>query len=209
MKEGYFISFEGVDGCGKSTQVSRLSKRLERLQRPFLLTREPGGTSLGEAIRPILKDPQYPIEPEAELLLFAASRAQLVREIIVPALESGKTVVSDRFTDSTLAYQGFARKGNLPFIQGLNAFASLGLVPDSTILLDMPPELALKRAFERNTRDCQDRLDQEALSFYQAVRQAYLKLAKREKKRFIIIQADQDPNQIETEIWHVLSSRLR
>lgn len=210
-KGGYFISFEGVDGCGKSTQIGRLAKHLEALQQPFLLTREPGGTSLGEALRPILKNPHYPIGNEAELLLFAASRAQLVDEAIRPALKADKIVLSDRFTDSTLTYQGFARRGNLNFIHSLNAFASRGLVPHATILLDMPPEMGLKRARARTNLASLglDRLEQEDLSFYEAVRQAYLELAKQERERFIIIQADQDPNQIEEDIWHALAPRLR
>ncbi len=209
MKGGYFISFEGSEGCGKSTQIGRLAKRLEALQKPFLLTREPGGTSLGELIRPLLKDPQSPIGNETELLLFAASRSQLVREAILPALRADKIVLSDRFTDSTLAYQGFARGGDLHFIHHLNTFASQGLVPNTTILLDMPTELALKRVLARNTSVQPDRLEQESFRFYETVRQAYLELAKHEKERFIIIQADQDPNQIEEDIWHVLASRLR
>lgn len=208
MRRGYFISFEGADGCGKSTQIALLAQRLEALQKPFLLTREPGGTSLGEAMRPILKNSQYPIGNEAELLLFAASRAQLVGEVILPALKADKIVLSDRFIDSTLAYQGFARKGDLPFIHHLNTFASQGLVPSATILLDMPAELALKRVSIRTSLH-PDRLEQEPIGFYEAVRQAYLELAKKEKERFIIIQADQDPNQIEEDIWHVLASRLR
>lgn len=208
MQRGYFISFEGSEGSGKSTQIIRLAKRLQALQKTVLLTREPGGTPLSESIRKLLKDPTTGIVPQAELLLFAASRAQLLQELIFPALKMGTIVLSDRFTDSTLAYQGSGRKMDLAFIQQLNHFTTQGLVPDCTILLDIPPEVGLQRAKARQTKSM-DRLEQEDLSFYKAVRSAYLELAKTQADRFIVIQADQDPDTIEDSIWHALSQRLR
>lgn len=208
MQKGYFISFEGSEGSGKSTQIARLAKRLEAFEKPILLTREPGGTYLSESIRKLLKEPNTGIVPEAELLLFAASRAQLLQEVLLPALKQGSIVLSDRFTDSTLAYQGFGRKMDLAFIQHLNSFSTQGLVPDCTILLDIAPEAGLKRAKARQESSI-DRLEQEDLSFYTAVRSAYLELAKTQADRFIVVNADQDPDTIEDSIWHVLSQRLR
>lgn len=208
MQKGYFISFEGSEGSGKSTQIARLAKRLEALKKTVLLTREPGGTYLSETIRKLLKEPNTGIVPEAELLLFAASRVQLVQTLILPALQADSIVLSDRFTDSTLAYQGFGRKMDLAFIEQLNAFATKGLVPDCTILLDIAPETGLQRAKARHTQAA-DRLEQEALSFYTDVRAAYLELAKTQASRFIVIGADQDPDTIEATIWHALSPRLR
>src|SRR5207248_8787311 len=181
-----FITFEGTEGCGKSTQVRRLAGRLESLGVPFLVTREPGGTPIGENIRELL---QYATQgegmfPETELLLFEASRSQLVREIITPALESGTCVISDRFFDSTTAYQGAARKLSPPIIEQMNSFAVGDCVPDLTIILDVDEKTAQGRM---NKPRKPDRMEQEPAEFYQRVREAYRDLARRQKHRVVLV----------------------
>ena len=151
MQRGLFITFEGSEGCGKSTQIQRLSARLEELKIPFILTREPGGTPIGEKIRHLVQFSKAAdaMTPEAELLLFTASRAQLVREVIEPALASGKTVVADRFLDSTTVYQGVARKIEADTVKTINHFAVGGCLPDITFVLDLDSDKARKRMLAR------------------------------------------------------------
>src|SRR3954469_19569963 len=179
MPRAPFITFEGSEGCGKSTQVQRLSARLESLGIPFLLTREPGGTAIGETIRELLQfAPQGKgMFAETELLLFEASRSQLVREIIKPALTSGICVISDRFFDSTTVYQGVARKLAGSTVDQLNAFAVGDCIPDLTIVLDVNAQTARLR-MQKPRRP--DRMEQEPEEFYQAVREAYRHLARKE-----------------------------
>ena len=202
-----FITFEGSEGCGKSTQVQRLAARLEKLGIPFLITREPGGTPIGESIRDLLQfAPQGAgMTPETELLLFEASRSQLVREVIKPALESGKCVIADRFFDSTTVYQGVARNLDRKIVRQLNAFVVGDCVPDITFLLDV--DLTTARARMKGPRR-PDRMEQQSDEFYEKVRDGYQELAKCERDRVVIVQGWQSPDNIEKEIWATLSSRF-
>ena len=202
-----FITFEGTEGCGKSTQVQQLAARLESLGVPFLLTREPGGTAIGETVRELLQFAPHSkgMFAATELLLFEASRSQLVREIIKPAMDAGICVISDRFFDSTTVYQGAARKLPLDMVDQLNAFAVGECVPDLTIILDVDARTAAARM--RNPRRS-DRMEQEPAEFYARVRQAYRDLAQREPKRVVLIDGSPSPEQIEREIWEIVISRF-
>jgi dTMP kinase len=202
-----FISFEGSEGCGKSTQVQLLAARLKKLQIAFLLTREPGGTAIGEAIRELLQfAPQSAnMTAETELLLFEASRSQLVREVIRPALERGQCVIADRFSDSTTVYQGAARKLDGKFVQQLNSFAVGDCIPDITFILDV--DLKTARSRMKGPRR-PDRMEQQSDEFYEDVRKAYCDLATRETKRAVLIDGSQSADKIESEIWNILSDRF-
>lgn len=202
-----FITFEGTEGCGKSTQVQRLAARLESQGIPFLVTREPGGTPIGETIKELLQFAPHGegMTPETELLLFEASRSQLVRETIKPALGKGVCVISDRFFDSTTVYQGAARKLDSDMVEQLNAFAVGDCVPDVTFVLDVDGETARSR-MRRPRRP--DRMEQEPAEFYERVRQAYRRLAQRERKRMVLIDAARSADDIAQEIWQALTSRF-
>jgi dTMP kinase len=211
MSRGAFITFEGSEGCGKSTQVQRLAARLDRAGVPTLLTREPGGTPIGEKIRDLLQfaPESFAMTPEAEVLLFEASRSQLVRETIQPALAQGTVVISDRFFDSTTVYQGVARKLPPEIVETLNAFAVGAARPDVTFILDVDVETARGRMLRRvRPVAVHDRMEQEPVEFYERVCQGYRELAKREPDRFIVIDGRKSPDAIETEIWDALTSRL-
>jgi dTMP kinase len=205
-----FITFEGSEGCGKSTQVQRLANRLNSLGVPTLVTREPGGTPIGETIKDLLQFAPHntAMTPETELLLFEASRAQLVRETIQPALSGGMCVISDRFFDSTTVYQGVARRLNSKWVQQLNEFAVGGCVPDLTFVLDVDVEKARLRMLRRVRTVTGDRMESEPREFYQAVRDAYVALAKKDARRFALIDGDQSMDEIEAEIWKVISARF-
>jgi len=211
-RRGIFVSFEGSEGCGKSTQIARLLARLEARGERCVKTREPGGTNLGEAVRHLLKfAPEgRGMCAESELLLFAASRAQLVREQLIPWLEDGVHVLADRFQDSTLVYQGLGRGLDMNAIAQINAFATGGLKPDLTIVLDMDARIAWERAV-RETRahaaEGADRMEEEEMPFYERVRQGYLELARLEPDRMIVIAAERDVETIETEIWNLIQQR--
>ncbi|MDS1029761.1 dTMP kinase [Bacillota bacterium LX-D] len=190
--QGKFITIEGPDGAGKSTQANLLSKYFQSLGFQVVLTREPGGTPLAEKIRDLLLDPEnIKMKPLTEVLLYAASRAQHVGELIYPALEAGKIVISDRFSDSSVVYQGVGRGLNKKQIQQINSYAALGLQPDLTILLDLDPAKGLERLKCRyKGRQCLDRLEQESLDFHRRLRAGYLALAEEEPKRIKIIGAE-------------------
>ncbi len=202
-----FITFEGSEGCGKTTQAQRLAVRLERLGIPHLVTREPGGTPIGETIRELLQFSQHNsgMRPETELLLFAASRSQLVREVIKPALEHGLCVIADRFFDSTTAYQGAARKLDREMVERLNAFVVGDCVPDITFLLDVDAATAASRMQKPRKAD---RMEQQPADFYERVREAYRELAKRDPNRVVLIDGSRTADQIENEIWEMLCSRF-
>ena len=202
-----FITFEGSEGCGKSTQVRRLTARLEKAGVPFLVTREPGGTPIGESIRELLQfAPQSEgMTPETELLLFEASRAQLVRKVIKPALDSGKCVIADRFFDSTTVYQGVARKLDTKVVQQLNAFAVGDCIPDMTFFLDV--DLPTARARMKGPRR-PDRMEQQPDKFYEDVIEAYRALAKREPNRVVLVDGAKSADAIETDIWQTLHKRF-
>jgi len=202
-----FITFEGSEGCGKSTQVRLLATRLEILGVPFLVTREPGGTAIGESIRELLQfAPQSAgMTPETELLLFEASRSQLVREVIKPALESGNCVIADRFFDSTTVYQGAARKLDRKVVRQLNAFAIGDCVPDITFLLDIDLETARSRMQQPRRPD---RMEQQANEFYERVRDGYQELAREHRDRIALIEGWQSLQHIEKQIWETLVKRF-
>ena len=199
---GLFITFEGGEGCGKSTQIAALKARLEAMGKTVVQTREPGGTALGESVRNLLQydDAGQGMSPEAELLLFAASRAQHVRELIAPAIAEGQIVLCDRFLDSTTVYQGVARAIDSKKVDTINQFAIGDTNPDLTILIDLPPEIGLARVHARSDGQL-DRMEKEAIGFFQAVRQGYLDLAKSEPKRFLVLDGSQSIEHLETQIW--------
>jgi dTMP kinase len=195
--KGLFISFEGSEGCGKSTQIGRLAARLRDAGREVVLLREPGGTPIGEKIRDLL---QYDaaasaMKPETELLLFAASRAQLVREVIRPAVERGAVVLCDRFLDSTTVYQGVARALDRKDVAAINAFAVGETLPDLTLLLDLDAAEGRRRAASR--KGPVDRMEQEKEEFYEAVRRGYLELAKENTGRIAVIDASAGIDEVE------------
>jgi dTMP kinase len=201
----FFITFEGVEGCGKSTQSRRLYRKLTRLAIPVLLTHEPGVTKLGKRITRLLKWSRgIEVSPLAELLLFNASRAQLVKEVIKPNLKKGVVVISDRYADSTTAYQGYGRGLDLTMVMAVNKTGTMGLVPDLTILMDMPVEEGLARKGGKN----QDRFEVESMDFHQRVRQGYLELAKKEPDRWLVIDATNNKEDIAEIIWQRVSKLL-
>ncbi|HVF70130.1 MAG TPA: dTMP kinase [Chthoniobacterales bacterium] len=211
MSRGVFITFEGSEGCGKSTQVRRLAARLEQSGVRTLVTREPGGTAIGEKIRDLLQfaPESFAMTPETELLLFEASRSQLVRETISPALEQGMAVISDRFFDSTTVYQGVARKLPPGIVETLNAFAVGDARPDLTFILDVDVETARARMLRRvRPVAAPDRMEQEPVEFYERVCAGYHDLAQREPNRFIVIDGAQSADAIEHQIWNLLAARF-
>lgn len=209
MSNGLFITFEGSEACGKTTQIQLLAQRLTEMGTPPFVTREPGGTDSGEAIRDLL---QYSkngalLTPEAELLLFTASRAQLVREKILPALNAGRIVISDRFHDSTTVYQGVARRIDPLEVAVINRFAIGDCLPSITFLFDLDPAVAAARLAAR-IGDRPDRMESQPRAFYEAVRQGYLDLARSEPHRFVIIDAAQPIDEIAARIWKTVEISL-
>jgi dTMP kinase len=205
---GRFITFEGTDGCGKTTQLRMLAERLRAEGKDVLESAEPGGTRIGLQIRSILLDSSnQELSPTAELLLYFASRAQAIDEWILPALERGATVLSDRFTDSTLAYQGAARGLGRDTVMTIHEIACRGLLPDLTIYLEIDQETSLERAHARN-RQIEDkderRMDEQAVEFHHRVRQEYLKLAEGEPERIKIIDGRADRQTIAARIWEAV-----
>jgi dTMP kinase len=197
---GFFISFEGSEGCGKSTQIRLLIETLTALGHEPILVREPGGTPIGETIRHLLQHSEEGREmsPETELLLFAASRAQLVRQTILPALDAGRVVISDRFLDSTTVYQGIARKIPAETVAQINRFAAGPRLPDVTFVLDMDPAEAMRRLKDRRAEGStqRDRMEEEPPSFYEAVRNGYLAIARAEPERLRVLDAGRSPERI-------------
>src|SRR5262245_40990337 len=191
MARSKLITFEGIDGCGKSTQLKLLEIYLKERDVDFLLTRQPGGTELGKKIRSALLDGEKgSVDPLAELLLYEADRAHHVRTVVVPALEAGKMVLCDRFYDATTVYQGYARGFDLDLVRELNQLAAGGIKPDLTMLFDLDVELALSRTQQRGDEMAgRDRLDREPVEFHRHVRKAYLAIAAEEPERFRIIPA--------------------
>jgi len=207
-----FISFEGIEGCGKSTQVKRLAKRLAKEGREVVTLREPGGTSIGEAIRDVVKHPpgNKPISPDAELLLMNASRAQLVQQAIRPALTSGAVVLCDRFYDSSLAYQGYGRGLDLAKVQHAIDLAVGETKPDITLLLDIPLEVSAQRVANRQSKTGEsiDQFDRSGDSFFQRVLDGFHALAKGDPERLRTINADQSPDSVSDEIWNTLKDHF-
>lgn len=200
-----FITFEGGEGGGKSIQAKELYRRLSQLAVPVLLTHEPGGTPFGQKVGRWLKWGQgADISPLTELMLFNASRAQLVAEVIQPALKSDKLVISDRYADSTTAYQGYGRELNLKMVKAVNKAATQELTPNLTVLLDIPVE----EGFARKRTEKQDRFEQETLAFHQRVREGYLKMAADEPERWLVVDASQPKEEIANIIWQRVSQLL-
>lgn len=211
MRHGVFITFEGSEGCGKTTQIRRLAHRLEKLSRPVVLTREPGGTAIGEEIRHLLQFSKagHAMCAETELLLFTASRAQLVREVIEPALAAGAAVIADRFLDSTTVYQGVARQLDPGAVRFVNDFAVGPRRPDVTFVFDLDPGVARQRLLARSrAQGGPDRMEQQPPEFYRAVREGYLRLAEREPERIRVIDAAAPVEEIEQIIWRQLEPLL-
>ena len=193
-----FITFEGAEGSGKTFQTRTLYRKLTRMEIPVVLTHEPGGTAAGEKIARWLKWAHGAgISPLTELLMFNASRAQLVEEVIQPALKDGKVVICDRFTDSTVAYQGYGRGLNIETVEDINESATRGLKPDLTVLMDLSPEVGLARKAGGE----QDRFHQANISFHRKVRRGYLTLAAQEPDRWLVIDASQSREEIRDVIW--------
>jgi dTMP kinase len=206
---GQFITFEGIDGSGKSTQIRLLAERLRGKGRDVFETVEPGGTAVGRQIRRLLLDAtNQELRPTAELLLYFASRAQNVDECILPALAAGKIVLCDRFTDSTLAYQGYARGLGEEVVLTLDRIACRGLTPDLTLLIDIDLETGLARARVRNASGAghETRMDDQALGFHRKVRQAYLRIAKQSPNRFRLIDGSSSPESVAARVWESVAA---
>ena len=210
------ISFEGGDGAGKSTQAALLVERLRLAGKDTILVREPGGTPLGEQLRPLIKG-EAPASPTAELLMFEAARAELVREVIRPALRAGTIVVSDRFSDSTIAYQGYGRGMDMEIIENLNRIATDGLQPHITLLLDIDPADALARVGsqpgaqpgKRIDPADQQKFEEQPLEFHERVIEGYRALAREDPSRWFVIDASRPVDQIAERVWSVVGSVLK
>ena len=203
-----FITFEGIDCCGKSTQARLLGERLEQSGRNVVSLREPGNTRLSEHIREILLDKEFSeMNERTELLLFAASRAQLVGEVILPALEADKVVICDRFFDSTVAYQGYGRQLPLDDIIHINRIATQDLVPDMTFFIDVSPELAFERCRERRAGG-RDRMEESGVRFYERVINGYMSLAQEDRGRFYVIDGSQSPEEVHALVWRLAQEKL-
>jgi dTMP kinase len=203
---GLFVTFEGGEGSGKSTQITRLASRLRTRGLDPLVTREPGGTPLAESIRGLLLDPGRAAAPVSEALLMEAARADLVGSVIGPALAAGRPVLCDRYADSTLAYQGAGRGLDSAMLGAWNAAATGGLTPDLTLLFDVPVEVGL----ERRSGDAREtnRLDREPRDFHERVRARYLALAAAEPARWVVLDATRPPDEIESRAWSAVEQRL-
>ena len=206
MKRGFFITFEGGEGAGKSIQVEILTSHLNEEGYHLVVTREPGGTRIGEQIRSITHDPEnVDLNPLAEAYLMSAARAQHVTEIIKPAIDSGKIVVCDRFVDSSIAYQGCGRKLGSDVIKKLNELAVDGAIPDLTLFLSVSPEIGMRR---RGKTKKKDRLDLQQQDFYKRVHDGYISIAKENSKRYVLIDASKSIETVATKIWEVVKQRL-
>ena len=206
---GILISFEGSEGSGKTTQITRLVKRLEKQGLEIVTTREPGGTAIGEQVREILlhNSSGDAMFAETELLLFAAARAQIVREKIAPALLRGAVVLSDRYLDSSTVYQGIARNLGKGPVNEINRFAVGNVMPDITVVIDVPPGVSRERIRRRSAGKA-DRMERENIEFYDKVRAGYLVLAKGMPERFVVVDGTQTEDVIEKEIWAALKKRV-
>ena len=206
--QGLFITFEGTDGTGKTTQIQRLAADLRKTGYDVCLTHEPGGTPISERIRDMLLNPDHSeMTATTELLLYAASRAQHVSEVIKPALEAGKVVISSRFADAMVVYQGYGRGLDLERINHLNRIATDGVTPDATFVLDLPVEVGLRRV--QNSRGGLDRLEREKIEFHRRLREGYQILAKQEPQRLRIINAQVSPEQVYAQIQAIIQPLLQ
>jgi dTMP kinase len=205
---GKFITFEGIDGSGKSTQLAMLAAELRSRGLDVVTTREPGGTLLGEALRAAFLETDGPVAPMAELLAFAADRAQHVEHLIKPEVAAGKIVISDRYADATFAYQGAGRGFTADQVNSVIALATGGLRPDLTLFFDITPEEAIRRMISRlDTK--RNRMDDETEEFYSRVREAYLGIAEREPARFIVVDASGSIDEIHAHVMDIVTPRLQ
>jgi dTMP kinase len=200
-----FITFEGIEAAGKSTLVAGLDHDLRDRGANVLVTREPGGTPLGDRIRQISSDPATIIDPLAEALLISASRAQHVNDVIVPGLRRGLTILCDRFFDSTIAYQGYGRGLDIEMLLGLQMTATSRIAPDLTILLDLPAQLSLERVRARGTAD---RIEREGLEFHERVRSGYHALAERFRQRYVVVDAAGAPEDLRATALGIITHRM-
>lgn len=204
-----FITFEGPEGSGKSTQARLLVEWLRDQGVPVLLTREPGGTPIGDRIRAILLHPSTQgLTPEAEVLLFSASRAQLVRQVILPFLQEGGVVICDRFADSTYAYQGYGRGLDLSTLRQITQFATEGLVPDLTFLIDVPVQVGLQRKRQGDGEDDWNRMEAEVQAYHERVRQGYLTMARSEPERWVVLDGREPVDVVQSRVREVVRERL-
>ncbi len=210
MKKGMLVSFEGGEGCGKSTQIKLIEEYLKEQHIDYILTREPGGTEVGEKIRKILFDNKLEISPDTELLLCSASRNKLVNDVVRPALASGKVVIMDRFYDSSFAYQGYAGNLKLKDVETITKFAiGEGSIPDLTILLDISYEDGMERKSKDEALKNFDRFELKGKIFHDKVRAGYLELAKKEPKRFFLVNANQPIQDIFEQIKNEFEKRYK
>ena len=201
---GLFLTFEGIDGCGKSTLAGRIANRLRAAGRTVVETREPGGTERGRRIREVvLERSEEPVGGVTEMFLFAADRAQHVDQLIMPALEAGQDVVCDRFSDSSVAYQGYGRGGDVDRLIRLQEMATQGLAPDLTVLVDLAPGVSRKRGGPAS-----DRIEDEGPEFHERVRQGFLKLAERYPDRFLVVDGRETPDSLEAAVFAQVEKRL-
>ncbi len=203
---GLFLAVEGPEGAGKSSQVTRLAQRLSEQGFDHLVTREPGGSPAGERVRQLLLDPELELEPLSELLLYAAARAQHVAELIAPALDAGRLVLTDRFGAATVAYQGYGRELDLAFVKDLTERVTRGLRPDLTILLDVPAEVGLERVVSRGETD---RLERADLTFHRRVRTGFLAQANEDPERWRVLDARRDEVAVAEDVWQAVSPLLQ
>jgi dTMP kinase len=209
-RRGLFITFEGVEGCGKSTQAAALFERLRAAGVRVILSREPGGTPVGERCREILLDiGNAGMQPATELFLYLASRAEHVAHVILPRLEAGEVVISDRFGDASVAYQGGGRGLGSETVETLNQVATSCVKPDVTFLMDLDPEEGLDRLVRGRGEDARDRIESEVLDFHARVREAYLRAAAREPERFVVIDARLSREDIERKVAAVVDELLQ
>ena len=209
MNKGFLVTFEGGEGCGKSTQIKLFIKFLEEQKLNFILSREPGGCVLGEKIRAILLHSKEDMSALSEFFLFCANRAEHVKEVIKPALEEGKIVVIDRYYDSSLAYQGYAGNLDIKKLKDITAFATDNVVPDLTFLLDISYEEGFgRKAKDENLKNL-DRIEQRDRAYHEKVRQGYLKLTKEEPNRFVVIDASKSLEEIHEEIIKIFLKRIK
>jgi dTMP kinase len=211
MISGLFISIEGIEGSGKTTQIKLLYEYIKTKGYDVILTREPGGCNIGEQIRHILLDPNNNITPLTELLLYMAARIQHIHEVIIPALSEGKIVITDRFIDATIAYQGYGRGINIELIHKLNRLVIQDIKPDITFILDIEPDEGILRAVniaKERPEGYPDRIEKEDISFHQRVRQGYLDIAAKEPDRVIVINGRGGIDEIHQKICNIVSARL-
>ncbi|GAP62495.1 dTMP kinase [Ardenticatena maritima] len=211
MRRGLFITFEGPEGAGKTTVIRAVAEHLRQRGYNVVLTREPGGTPIGDQIRTVLLSPDNnAMHPETELLLFSAARAQHVRERILPALEEGAIVLCDRFADSTLAYQGYGRGLDLPALHAITQFATGGLTPDLTILLDIDPAQGLARRRAASAQGAEwNRIDNDELALHQRVREGYLRLAAENPERWVVVDASAPVDDVIAQVIAAIEEHLK